>query len=267
MDFIYNLYQNDNFILYLTIALVVLVILFVVVFFFGKKDQKLEETKRLQKIELDNAFKEEHKEVEKVEVNADLEEKKEEVKEEKIEDNNELPKENVVEKKSIFDETQSLPIVNEEKVDVVTFEPTIKEDNDDLPLVKDEDFPLLSENKEEEEKSLFVQDVDDIEKDLNELASLKKQIDDVGINTDAKQEEKEEVKNTDEKKFKPSPVFSSVFVNKPEEKKEDANADKKVPLFTIEDDEDMELPALKKDASNEQVKLDDITGETYEIKR
>lgn len=266
MDFIYNLYQNDNFIIYLSIILVVLVILFVVVFFFGKKDQKLEETKKLQKIDLDNAFKEEHKEAEKVEINTELEEKKEEIKEEKIEDNNELPKENVVEKKSIFDETQSLPVVNEEEVDVVTFEPTIKEDNEDLPLVKDEDFPLLSENKEEEEKPLFVQDVDDIEKDLNELASLKRQIDDVGLNTDIKAEEKEKVKSADEKKFKPSPVFSSVFVSKPEEMKEDSN-DKKVPLFTIEDDVDMELPALKKDTADEQVKLDDITGETYEIKR
>ena len=58
-DFIYELYQNDNFTLYLTIALVILIILFVIVFFFGKKDEKLEETKRLQKIELDTFKKEE----------------------------------------------------------------------------------------------------------------------------------------------------------------------------------------------------------------
>ena len=57
-DFIYGLYQNDNFTLILVIALVVLIIAFVVVYFFGKKDQKLEETKRLQKIDLD-AFKQE----------------------------------------------------------------------------------------------------------------------------------------------------------------------------------------------------------------
>ena len=65
MDFIYDLYQNDNFVLYLTIALVILVVLFVVVLFFGKKDQKLEETKRLQKLELDT-FKEEKTEPTKV---------------------------------------------------------------------------------------------------------------------------------------------------------------------------------------------------------
>lgn len=57
MDFIYKLYSYDNFTLYLTIALIVLVILFVLVFIFGKKDQKLEETKRLQKIELEKTQK------------------------------------------------------------------------------------------------------------------------------------------------------------------------------------------------------------------
>ena len=79
MDFIYDLYQNDNFVLYLTIALVILVILFVVVLFFGKKDQKLEETKRLQKIELDNAFKEEKELPEKIEVEVKNDDEKEEV--------------------------------------------------------------------------------------------------------------------------------------------------------------------------------------------
>ena len=67
MDFIYELYQNDNFVLYLTIALVILIVLFVLVLIFGKRDQKLEETKRLQKIDID-AFKEEKKEETKLEV-------------------------------------------------------------------------------------------------------------------------------------------------------------------------------------------------------
>lgn len=73
-DFIYGLYQNDNFTLILVIALVVLIIAFVVVYFFGKKDQKLEETKRLQKIELD-AFKQEENVPEKVEVKEELKKK------------------------------------------------------------------------------------------------------------------------------------------------------------------------------------------------
>ena len=68
-NFIYGLYQNDNFTLILVIALVVLIIAFVLVYFFGKKDQKLEETKRLQKIELD-AFKKVEEEPVKVSISA-----------------------------------------------------------------------------------------------------------------------------------------------------------------------------------------------------
>ena len=75
MEFIKNLYNSDNFTLYLTIALIVLVILFFVVLIFGKKDQ-LEETKRLQKIETDDAFKKEEKEPVKVEVKEEKEEEK-----------------------------------------------------------------------------------------------------------------------------------------------------------------------------------------------
>ena len=67
MNFIYELYKDDNFTTYLVIALVVLVALFIVVLIFGKKDQKMEETKRLQKIDPD-AFKEDKKEPEKVEI-------------------------------------------------------------------------------------------------------------------------------------------------------------------------------------------------------
>ena len=79
-DFIYELYQNDNFTLYLTIALVILIILFVIVFFFGKKDEKLEETKRLQKIELDT-FKKEEEAPAKLEVKEEpIPQEKEEIK-------------------------------------------------------------------------------------------------------------------------------------------------------------------------------------------
>ena len=67
MNFIYELYKNESFTTYLIIALIILVVLFVVVLIYGKKDQKLEETKKLQKIDPD-AFKENKKEPEKVEV-------------------------------------------------------------------------------------------------------------------------------------------------------------------------------------------------------
>lgn len=283
MDFIYDLYQNDNFVLYLTIALVILVILFVVVLFFGKKDQKLEETKRLQKIELDNAFKEENTEPTKVEAS--------EVKEEKPKVEEELPK------KSIFDETSSIPLVKEEvsedvkieepqNVEVTTFEPKIEE----KPKVEEKMVSLV----EEEDKPLFMPngDIDDIGKDLSELEKLKEEFrsmdlpkeeskpifsdeDVIPSRLDRKVEEKEipsRLNNkNEEKKYKPSAVFSSVFVNNKEEqtvkeeiKPEVKEEPKKVSLFTIEDD-DLELPTLKKDEKKKGLNIDNITGETYNI--
>ncbi len=284
MDFIYDLYQNDNFVLYLTIALVILIILFVVVFFFGKKDQKLEETKKLQKIEMD-AFKEEKTEPVKVELNQEEADVKENVKEE----TEEKPV------KSIFDETRTIPLVKEEKedikpiaepqnVDVTTFEPE---------ATKQEEKPLFMTD----EQDLFGNDEEDIGKELSELAKLKQEFksldvekeekpllveeDTIPSRLDRKKEivEKPVIKEEkrEEKKFKPGPqIFSSVFVNNNEEKKEDIKQEekteiksenKKVSLFTIEDEEELELPTLKKEEKKESVNLDNITGETYNINR
>ena len=283
MDFIYDLYQNDNFVLYLTIALVILVVLFVVVLFFGKKDQKLEETKRLQKLELDT-FKEEKTEPTKVEVS----EVKEELPNEVVKEEPKVEEEKPV--KSIFDETSSIPLVKEEvsedvkidepqNVEVTTFEPIIKEDK---PKVKEDDKPLFMPSS----------DVDDIGKDLSELEKLKEEFRNMDLPKEEKIEENKVIEedifpsrlnrkveeekslrmkdNTEEKKYKPSSVFSSVFVNnneeKPEVKEEVKEEPKKVSLFTIEDD-DLELPTLKKEEQKENINLDNITGETYNINR
>lgn len=294
MDFIYDLYQNDNFVLYLTIALVILVILFVVVLFFGKKDQKLEETKRLQKIELDNAFKEEKELPEKIEVEVKNDDVKEEVPVNNEKKEEELPK------KSIFDETTSIPLVKEESqdvkitepqnVEVTTFEPIIKEEK---PKVEEKMVSLV----EEDDKPLFMpnNDIDDIGKDLSELEKLKEEFrsmdlpkeeeskpifsdeDVIPSRLDRKVEEKEipsRLNNkNEEKKYKPSAVFSSVFVNNKDDQKEAEEVKpevkeepKKVSLFTIEDD-DLELPTLKKDEKKEVNNIDNITGETYNINR
>ena len=294
MDFIYDLYQNDNFVLYLTIALVILVILFVVVLFFGKKDQKLEETKRLQKIELDNAFKEEKELPEKIEVEVKNDDVKEEVPVNNEKKEEELPK------KSIFDETTSIPLVKEESqdvkiaepqnVEVTTFEPIIKEEK---PKVEEKMVSLV-----DNDKPLFMpsSDVDDIGKDLSELEKLKEEFRNMDLPKEEKIEENKVIEedifpsrldrkveeekplrmkdNTEEKKYKPSSVFSSVFVNNNEEKpevkeevkKEVKEEPKKVSLFTIEDD-DLELPTLKKEEQKENINLDNITGETYNINR
>lgn len=249
-DFIYGLYQNDNFTLILVIALVVLIIAFVVVYFFGKKDQKLEETKRLQKIELD-AFKQEEKVPEKVEVKEELK-KEDEVKETINEDVN---------------VTEFIPDVTEEIEEEVN-----------IPLKKEEEVKPLFKDHEEEEKPISINelanDLEDekLENDLSSLESIKNEFNSINI---------PEVKEEMEKPvFKPSPqIFSSVFVDKKEEnivsnneeehvteiKKEQKPMDAK--LFSIiddEDEEDIELPSLK----NEEVTndLDKINGEVYNLK-
>lgn len=249
-DFIYGLYQNDNFTLILVIALVVLIIAFVVVYFFGKKDQKLEETKRLQKIELD-AFKQEENVPEKVEVKEELK-KEDEVKE----------------------------AINED-VNVTEFIPDVKEEIEEevnIPLKKEEEVKPLFKDHEEEEKPISINelssDLEDekLENDLSSLESIKNEFNSINI-----PEVKEEIEKP---VFKPSPqIFSSVFVDKKEEnivsnneeehvteiKKEQKPMDAK--LFSIiddEDEEDIELPSLK----NEEVTndLDKINGEVYNLK-
>lgn len=249
-DFIYGLYQNDNFTLILVIALVVLIIAFVVVYFFGKKDQKLEETKRLQKIELD-AFKQEENVPEKVEVKEEL--KKEDEEKETI----------------------------NEDVNVTEFIPDVKEEIEEevnIPLKKEENVRPLFKDHEEEEKPISINelssDLEDekLENDLSSLESIKNEFNSINI---------PEVKEEMEKPvFKPSPqIFSSVFVDKKEEniisnneeehvteiKKEQKPIDAK--LFSIiddEDEDDIELPSLK----NEEVTndLDKINGEVYNLK-
>lgn len=249
-DFIYGLYQNDNFTLILVIALVVLIIAFVVVYFFGKKDQKLEETKRLQKIELD-AFKQEEKVPEKVEVKEEL--KKEDEEKETI----------------------------NEDVNVTEFIPDVKEEIEEevnIPLKKEEEVKPLFKDHEEEEKPISINelssDLEDekLENDLSSLESIKNEFNSINI-----PEVKEEIEKP---VFKPSPqIFSSVFVDRKEEnivgnneeehvteiKKEQKPMDAK--LFSIiddEDEEDIELPSLK----NEEVTndLDKINGEVYNLK-
>lgn len=248
-DFIYGLYQNDNFTLILVIALVVLIIAFVVVYFFGKKDQRLEETKRLQKIELD-AFKQEEKAPEKVEV-------KEEVK----------------------NEPEVKETVNED-VNVTEFIPDIKEEIEEevnIPLKEEEVKPLFKDH-EEEEKPISINelanDLEDekLENDLSSLESIKNEFNSINI-----PEVKEEVEKP---VFKSSPqIFSSVFVDKKEEnivsnneeehvteiKKKEKPMDAK--LFSIindEDEDDIELPSLKNEETTND--LDKINGEVYNLK-
>lgn len=300
MDFIYNLYQNDNFTLYLTIALVVLIIIFVLVLVLGKKDQKLEETKRLQKIELD-AFKKEEEKPEVVEI-------KEE------------------------------PLIKEE-VTVTEFVPDVREEEPEIELpnlVREPRRPLFSDHEEEQspislndlpEVSNDVEDKE-IENGLNILASIKNEFEEIELPKEVSTPEvhvEEPVETPVEKPiFKPSPVFSSVFVNKedsiinePKPMFEEPKEEVVVPIveepvveatkaeipsieipvvetpkvempvieekevvkepepvkfnkmFIIEDDEELELPTLKKEnnmvSEEKTFSFEDVNGENYKL--
>ena len=304
MDFIYELYQNDNFVLYLTIALVILIILFVLVLIFGKRDQKLEETKRLQKIDVD-AFKEEQPK-EKVKVEVPAPEIKEEVKPvlEEPKEEQKVTEEETPKAKSIFDDTQVLPIKktteieNAEEINVTTFEPKASVTEEIAIEPKKEEKkevikPLV--DIEEEDKPINIKELDEInfddinlEKDLDEIENIKKEFNSIEI---PKIKEEKEDKVVEEKKetkaYKPGPqIFSSVFVNKEapkEEVKEEIPKTEvketpkpKTSLFSIQDDDEetIELPPLKKTETKEEspktetktFSFDDITGETYNIK-
>ena len=57
-DFIVSLYSNENFPIFLGLFIILLVIAFVVVYYWGRKDQKLVETRKLEKLKVQDAFKE-----------------------------------------------------------------------------------------------------------------------------------------------------------------------------------------------------------------
>ena len=280
MDFIYELYKSDNFVMILSIVLVVLVLLFVLVFIFGKKDQKLEETKRLQKLEMDTFKKEKDNDDVKLEVPVS---------------------EGVVPVAPVEVMTEPTPIeevkpIGSEDANMVVFEPEEKpsiipledEVENKIPVMPK---PLFSDNDEEESlisiNDLPVLNEEDkkMESGLNTLESIKNEFDKIEI-PEVKDEPliKEEAS---EKVFKPSPqIFSSVYVNKNEESvtkvndevvkpKNDDEVRTSIPevneeevsnkLFTIEDedDDDIELPTLK---SDDKPILSDNLGETYELK-
>lgn len=234
MDFIYNLYKTDNFTIILTVVLVLLIIAFVVVFFWGKKDKELEETRKLQKIELDT-FKEEPKEEVKLEVNKEV----------KTPDIQEKTKEEV--NTPLFETTTiSLENINptlDDVVNVVEFKPEEKQVEEDEEIVKI--VPNISsshKDHEEEEKPISISELPPLEEkaedvDLSNLVSIKDEIEKIQI-PEVKEESKEEVK--EEKVFKPSQVFSSVYTT------DEQRENKIFASYDNEDEDDMELPSLKK---------------------
>ena len=235
MDFIYELYKNDNFTLYLTIALVVLIILFVIVFFFGKKDQKLEETKRLQKIDLDT-FKEK---------------KEEPVKLETLEP--------VAEKDAKSKEVIPLEEKINEEATATIFKPVIKEEKIEEPIIEIPKTRPVFRDNEEESKPITINDLPELkeedkkmELDLGNLKNIKEEFEKIEVPELTLKNE--EVKPS----YKPSQVFSSVYVNKEAEVKNEE-------IPKMDEEEKMELPTLKTE-EEKTFSFDDVNGETYDVK-
>ncbi len=303
MDFLEKLYSNENFGLYLVIAIAVLVVLFFIVLFLGKKDEK--KTKELQ------VAKEKEKQL--VENNATGPIAIKPIGEEVV---SQQPKEEPI----------ALEPITEAKVDETPLAseaiPTFKEVTNEVPLeVKEEpqitnvnlteninntpeevddetkefDFEALADaiNKELEsiKESKNVEVSNDIEvpvvnmpviepvkeevKEVKPVISEKPfafptfetvEPDKIPEQVVNKEEIKPEIKPVIEEKPKMPNVFSSVYVNRNEEKKEEVKPVKPAPF---ELPKKIDLPK-KAEEKKEEVKevpsfLDQIETESYQI--
>ena len=255
MDFLEKLYSNENFGLYLVIAIAVLVVLFFIVLFLGKKDEK--KTKELQ------VAKEKEKQL--VENNATGPIAIKPIGEEVV---SQQPKEEPI----------ALEPITEAKVDETPLAseaiPTFKEVTNEVPLEVKADrgsndievpvvnMPVIEPVKEEvkevkpviSEKPFAFPTFETVEPD-----KIPEQV----VN---KEEIKPEIKPVIEEKPKMPNVFSSVYVNRNEEKKEEVKPVKPAPF---ELPKKIDLPK-KAEEKKEEVKevpsfLDQIETESYQI--
>ena len=286
-EFLNKLYSYEYFGTYLMIAIAVLVLLFIIVLIFGKKDQKkreIEETKKLQQINNTDAFKQESNV-------ASIEVPKEEV------------KESVVTQEQLENDTIVVPNVNNLVTDVPTNIATNIVNNENVTNVNEIPEPVLPPQDvvnnytpvsdtntnnvsndvpvepildKVEEKPLVFNDTPNVEMptfEMPEAVSVEPTVPLVDVpdfNLDEITSGVEEIKEEHEDISRPAEVFSSVYAPQKEEielpKLEEAN--------TKKDDLNIELPTLKKDAEEEIEKpelndynLDNIIGEDYNINR
>ncbi len=217
-EFLNNLYNNDNFVLYLSIAIGVLVVLFIIVYFWGRNDQKQEGTKKIKLNSL-KGFKEEKKEL---------------TDDKKVEVENPLIKE---------DETEILPVINEEnkqpnEVTTTVFEP-IKEEKESIVEKAPDSIsvePEIQITVPEEPSGVSeynnprMEQIDhELEKELTDLAKIKDEFNKIDIDNMPKKAEKPSISDQE--------YFSSVYLNN------ENNHNK-----ALEDD--MDLPTLKSDSQN-----------------
>lgn len=282
-EFLNKLYSYEYFGTYLMIAIAVLVLLFIIVLFFGKKDQKkreIEETRKLQQINNTDAFKEESNV-------ASVEVPKEEV------------KEPVVTQEQLENDTIVVPSIN----DLVTNDNSVTNTNENSePVLPQEDLNTTALNVEHvnennfnnqqqpieivsepvldkvEEKPLVFNDLPKEEEpivDVPETVNIEPTVPLVDVpefNLDKIASDVEEIKEeSKDSAYKPTEVFSSVYAPQ----KEEVELPKLEEEKTKKDDLDIELPTLKKEVEEEKVEmpvlndynLDNITGEDYNINK
>ncbi len=304
-EFLNRLYSYEYFGTYLMIAIIVLLLIFVIVLFFGKKDQKnreIEETKKLQQINVENTFKEEDNKTAVETINTPVNNTSNEVMgniPETLDTN--IPVSNIAIENIPEPNQETTQVAAQEKVlDNTIVVPNIESLNDtsfnmnaELPVnnpvenlepektvIETLNFEEPKANEEpftpvfakEEEKPFVFNDTP-----IPDTADAPKipefNFDDIIKNIE-EENKKEEIKEND---FKNKEVFSSVFVEEPKIDIPKAEVKEEVKDIPKKEELEMELPTLKKNISNnndvmeETVKIDlpslsDLTGESYDVR-
>lgn len=304
-EFLNKLYSYEYFEIYLIISIIVLVILFFVVLFCGKKDKKkreIEATKKLQKINEEDAFKEDNV-FEKVETNnIDNKLENDTIIVPTIEDINTTYNNDSLNEVNIFSTSNNdipepvLPSEEPSNLDITlpVESPSSNEivtDNNDIKIV-DNFSNLVEEPKIEEKVDIlntkpifekveekpfnFDEFFDDKGVQQNETEIIKPEpIEDVDVPVFNFEEVVKEETKKEEPIIKEPQIFSSVYV--PPKKEEVKEPKVEIPVPSKEE-LDFELPALKKvETKSEEKKiekpilnnynLDELSGETYTINK
>lgn len=300
-EFLTKLYSYEYFSTYLIISIIILILLFIVILCFGKKDQKkreIEATKKLMQINeeaINDQFVMEENNNNNTnkdvlendtiivpnigDINLDNNIAQESINEESIPEPV-LPE--------THDEDIAVPLVNETPIINLTEENAFKEEStpsvvevpkqDEIEYPEfntssDMNEPVLSSN---EEKPFEFNDFNfngsvispEVPENKEEINQVKEEVKVPEFDFDKIVQNVEEVKK-EEKKIGPE-IFSSVYAPSNEEVKEDR------PKDLESDDEEFELPTLKKEVEKEaedidvpklaDYNLDEISGETYNIR-
>lgn len=301
--FLTTLYSYEYFSTYLIVSIIVLVILFIVILFCGKKDQKereIEATKKLIKIneeqvkeqigsdqvkevnnEMVNVNNLESNPVQNVSVSEpDLNDtiivpNISDINVSEIPSNNNEVKEDVLPVINIneLDNNDVIEPVSEQSVNTFKEENNINKVEFEPVKVPDFNFETLNEDtnkaifEKEEEKPFefpsFESPIEEVKVENNDVLKDVPAFNFDDILNSANEVSKEELPK--EAFTKGPEIFSSVYVPKKEEVVEENNSS---------DDLDIELPTLKKEVNNDNMdipklndyNLDNISGESYNIK-